>query len=146
MFERPVYQLLFEFHHFDIQGTGQNSQHVNTALKRLLILEICCGNGYDQGCNNSVLRLFTKTTGSESSHNTLASSGFFAPPFKVSKMNKSTESLILLSRCVLVLAPCQQHGSTVFQHGSTNPCPIAVHITLLHLSLQTTTRCACGYV
>ena len=26
---------MFEFHHFDIQGTGQNSQRVNTALKRL---------------------------------------------------------------------------------------------------------------
>ena len=39
MFERPVYPLLFEFHHSDIQGTGQNSQPVKTALKRLLNLE-----------------------------------------------------------------------------------------------------------
>ena len=68
---------------------------------------------------------------------------FFAPPFEVSKVNKSAESLMPLSRCVLVLAPLIP---LVFQHGSTNPCPIAVHITLLHLSLQTTTRCACGYV
>ena len=40
-----------------------------------------------------------------SKHNTLTSSGFFSPPFRVPEVNKTAESLIPLSRCVLVFAP-----------------------------------------
>ena len=32
-----------QFHHFDIQGTGQQSQSVNTTLRRLLTSETLCG-------------------------------------------------------------------------------------------------------
>ena len=39
------------------------------------------------------------------SHSTFASSGFFAPPLSVSEVNRSAESLMLFSRCVLVSAP-----------------------------------------
>ena len=46
-------------------------------------------------------------------HNTLASSSFLSPPFRVADMNESAESLIHLSCCVLAFASLIPQVATV---------------------------------
>ena len=44
------------------------------------------------------------------------------------QQGKSSELCCGMTRnCGAIDSARQHHGTTVFQHGSTNPCPIAVH-------------------
>ena len=47
----------------------------------------------------------------------LASSGFFAPPFRVSEVTRCAESLMPLSRCFLSLAPLIRLVKAEYQCG-----------------------------